>query len=41
LKSSELLTEEQVQYLLQRDDAIDSSSNEKLQKLTGFQRVRK
>ncbi len=41
LKSSDLLTEEQVQYLLQKDDTLDSSSTNKLLELTGSTKVLK
>lgn len=41
LKSSDLLTEEQVQYLLQKDDTLDTSSTDKLSKLTGSAKVLK
>lgn len=41
LNSSDLLTEEQVQYLLQKDDTLDSSSTNKLSELTGSAKVLK
>lgn len=41
LKSSDLLTEEQVRYLLQKDDALEASSTDKLLKLTGSAKVLK
>ena len=41
LKSSDLLTEEQVQYLLHKDDTLDASSMDKLSKLTGSTKVLK
>lgn len=34
-----LLKEEQVQYLLQKDDTLDTSSTNKLSKLTGSAKV--
>lgn len=39
LKSSDLLTEEQVQYLLYKDDTLATSSTDKLSKLTGSAKV--
>ena len=41
LKSSDLLTKEQVQYLLHKDDTLDASSTDKLSKLTGSTKVLK
>lgn len=41
LKGSDLLTEEQVQYLLQKDETLDASSTDKLSKLTGSAKVLK
>ncbi len=41
LKSSDLLTEEQVQYLLQKDESLGTSSTDKLSKLTGSAQVLK
>lgn len=41
LKSSDLLTEEQVRYLLKKDDNLATTSNDKLSELTGSVRVLK